>query len=172
MFVSTASYREKTLMLKSWLLISTILLSQIPNTNPDFIQLKSQLESYGFQVNIAIPPDSNLPNQQVGLRRKIRKPYGLFNPQSKSIWINPIVFELGNSNATLIHETVHATQYCVGNGDLQTIGLDIEPIQQAKPFFKRYVDTHSQAIEQEAYTVQTQPDSYELARSLLEQYCQ
>jgi len=72
----------------------------------------------------------------------------------------------------LIHETVHAIQYCVGNGNLQTIGLDIEPIPQAQPFFKRYVDTHSQAIEQEAYTVQTQPNSYELARSLLEQHCQ
>jgi len=159
-------------MFTSLLLSSTILVSQLPNPDPDFKQLQSQLESYGFQVNIAIPPDSNLPNQQVGLRRRIRKPYGLFNPQTKSIWINPIVFELGNSNATLIHETVHAIQYCVGNGNLQTIGLDIEPIPQAQPFFKRYVDTHSQAIEQEAYTVQTQPNSYELARSLLEQHCQ
>ena len=159
-------------MLTSLLLSSTILVSQAPNADPDFIQLKSQLESYGFQVNIAIPPDSNLPNQQIGLRRRVRKPYGLFNPQNKSIWINPIVFELGNSNATLIHETVHATQYCVGNGSLQTIGLGIEPIPQAQPFFKRYVDTHSQAIEQEAYTVQTQPNSYELVRSLLEQHCQ
>lgn len=159
-------------MLTSLLLSSTILVAQLPNADPDFRQLKSQLESYGFQVNIAIPPDSNLPNQQVGLRRRVRKPYGLFNSKSKSIWINPIVFELGNSNATLIHESVHATQYCVGNGNLQTIGLDIEPIPQALPFFKRYVDTHSQAIEQEAYTVQTQPNSYELAKSLLEQHCQ
>lgn len=159
-------------MLTSLLFSSTILISQLPNADPDFRQLKSQLESYGFQVNIAIPPDSNLPNQQIGLRRTIRKPYGLFNPQSKSIWINPIVFELGNSNATLIHETVHATQYCVGNGNLQTIGLGIEPIPQALPFYKRYVDTHSQAIEQEAYTVQTQPNSYELVSSLLEQHCQ
>ncbi len=159
-------------MLTSLLLSSTILVSQAPNADSDFRQLKSQLESYGFQVNIAIPPDSNLPNQQIGLRRRVRKPYGLFNSQNKSIWINPIVFELGNSNATLIHETVHATQYCVGNGNLQTIGLDIEPIPQALPFFKRYVDTHSQAIEQEAYTVQTQPNSYELVRSLLEKHCQ
>ncbi|MEM8672282.1 MAG: hypothetical protein AAGF83_00200 [Cyanobacteria bacterium P01_G01_bin.67] len=159
-------------MLKSLLFGSTILLSQLPNADPDFMQLKSQLESYGFKVNIAIPPDSNLPNQQIGLRRTIRKPYGLFNPQSKSIWINPIVFELGNSKATLIHETVHATQYCVGKGSLQTIGLDIEPIPQAQPFFKRYVNTQSQALEQEAYTVQTQPNSYELVRSLLEQHCQ
>ncbi len=159
-------------MLTSLLLSSTILVSQAPNADSDFRQLKSQLESYGFQVNIAIPPDSNLPNQQIGLRRRVRKPYGLFNSQNKSIWINPIVFELGNSNATLIHETVHATQYCVGNGNLKTIGLDIEPIPQALPFFKRYVDTHSQAIEQEAYTVQTQPNSYELVRSLLEKHCQ
>ncbi|MEM8719886.1 MAG: hypothetical protein AAGE84_11320 [Cyanobacteria bacterium P01_G01_bin.39] len=159
-------------MLTSLLLGSTLLLSQLPQADADFKQLQSQLESYGFQVKIAIPPDSNLPNQQVGLRRSIRKPYGLFSSRSKSIWINPIVFELGNSNATLIHEAVHATQYCVGNGSLQTIGLDVEPIPQAQPFFKRYVDTHSQAIEQEAYTVQTQPNSYELVRSLLDKHCQ
>lgn len=158
-------------MLTSLLLGSAIVVSQLPHTDPEFTQLKNQLESYGFQVNIAIPPDSNLPNQQVGLRRSIRKPYGLFVSQNKSIWINPIVFDLGNSNATLIHEAVHATQYCVGNGNLQTIGLDLEPIPQALPFFKRYVDTHSQAIEQEAYTVQTQPNSYELVRSLLAQHC-
>jgi len=53
-------------MFTSLLLSSTILVSQLPNPDPDFKQLQSQLESYGFQVNIAIPPDSNLPNQQVG----------------------------------------------------------------------------------------------------------
>ena len=159
-------------MLKSLLLSSIILVSQLPNSDSDFIQLKSQLESYGFRVNISIPPDFNLPNQQTALKRRRRKPFGLLNVQSKSIWINPVVFELGNSKAVLIHEAVHAAQYCVGNGNIQTIGLDIEPIRQAQPFFKRYMDTHHQTVEKEAYAVQTQPNSYELVRSLLDQYCQ
>ena len=158
-------------MLKSLLLSSIILVSQLPNPDSDFIELKSQLESYGFQVNISIPPDFNLPNQQTGLKRRRRKPFGVLNAQSKSIWINPVVFELGNSNAVLIHEAVHAAQYCVGNGNVQIIGLDIEPIRQAQPFFKRYMDIHHQTVEKEAYAVQTQPNSYELARSLLDQHC-
>ncbi|HEY9768334.1 MAG TPA: hypothetical protein V6C71_07465 [Coleofasciculaceae cyanobacterium] len=160
-------------MFESLLLSSTILISQLSNADSDFIQLKTQLENSGFKVNIAIPPDFNLANQQIDFqRRSVRKPYGVLNAKSKSIWINPIVFELGISNAVLIHETVHAAQYCAGNGNIQTLGLDIEPIRQAQPFFKRYVDTYSQAVEKEAYAVQTQPNSYELAQSLLEKHCQ
>ena len=159
-------------MFASLLIGSTIFLSQLSNAEPDFIQLKERLEDKGFQVNIAIPPDFNLPQRQTGFRRRVRKPYGVLNAKSKSIWINPIVFELGNSRAVLIHETVHAAQYCAGNGNIQTIGIDVEPIQQARPWFKRYVNIHSQAVEKEAYAVQTQANSYELAQSLLEQHCQ
>lgn len=159
-------------MLTSLLLGLMISSSQLA-ADADFTRLKTQLESYGFEVKIAIPPDFQLPNQQTDfMRRRVRKPYGVISAKSKSIWINPIVFELGNSNAVLIHEAVHAAQYCAGNGSIQTIGLDIEPIQQARPFFKRYVNVHSQAVEKEAYAVQTQPNSYELVKSLLEQHCQ
>lgn len=152
------------------LVSSVIFVTQSLNAEPEFTQLKTQLESYGFQVNIAIPPNFNLP-KQVDLRRSVNKPYGMLQSKSKSIWINPIVFELGISKATLIHETVHAAQYCAGNGMLQAINLELEPIPQALPFFKRYVDTQRQNLEREAYTVQSQPNSYELARSLLEQHC-
>ncbi|MEN9565741.1 MAG: hypothetical protein RLZZ69_937 [Cyanobacteriota bacterium] len=158
-------------MFKSLLVSSVMLISQLPNADPKFIQLKTQLESYGFQVNIAIPPDLTVPKQQDGLRR-IRKPYGMLHPMSKSIWINPIAFELGFSQATLIHETVHAAQYCAGNGNIKPIKLNLKPISQARPFFKRYVDTQRQDLEKEAYTVQSQPNSYELARFLLDRHCQ
>ena len=152
-------------------LLLTMAIAQ-SNPNPEFIELKTQLENYGFQVNIDIPPNFNLPDQKIDvLRRRVNKPYGVFSAKSKSIWINPIVFELGNSNAVLIHEAVHAAQYCAGNGNIQTIGIDLEPIQQARPFYKRYVNVHSQAVEKEAYTVQSQPNSYELVQTLLEQHC-
>lgn len=155
------------------LLLGFIISSDRPSADANFTRLKTQLESYGFQVKIEIPPDFQLPNQQTDfLRRRVRKPYGVMSAKNKSIWINPIVFELGNSNAVLVHEAVHAAQYCAGNGSIQTIGLDIEPIQQAQPFYKRYVNVHSQAVEKEAYAVQTQPNSYELVKSLLNQHCQ
>lgn len=159
-------------MLKSLLISSLLLISQSSSAEPEFMQLKKQLESYGFQVKIAIPPDFDLPKQQDGLRGSVSKPYGLLHSQSKLIWINPIVFELGISKATLIHETVHAAQYCAGNGNIKAIALDLEPIPQALPYFKRYVDTQRQDLEREAYTVQSQPNSYKLARSLLDQHCQ
>ena len=159
-------------MFKSLLVSSLILISQLPTEDPEFVQLKTQLESYGFQVNIAIPPEFNLPKQQAGMRRIARKPYGALHSKSKSIWINPIVFDLGIGRATLIHETVHAAQYCAGNGNIKAIGLDLEPIPQALPFFKRYVNTQRQDLEREAYTVQTQANSYELAISLLDRHCQ
>ena len=161
-------------MLKSLLLSSVILIAQSPtlNFNPEFVQLKNQLESYGFKVNIALPPDFNLASQKPDFnRRRVRKPYGVLNATSKSIWINPIVLELGISNAVLIHEAVHVAQFCAGKGTVKTLGLDIEPIKQAQPFFKRYIDTYSQAIEREAYAVQTQPNSLELASSLLAENC-
>ncbi len=159
-------------MLESILLSSTILIAQLPKPDHQFTQLKTQLESYGFKVNLAIPPSFRLPNQQIDFqRRQLRKPYGVLNAANKSIWINPIVFDLGISNPVLIHEATHAAQFCAGNGNIQPIGLDIEPIKQAQPFFKRYVDTYSQAVEKEAYAVQTQSNGFDLVTSLLNQHC-
>ena len=158
-------------MLK-YLLPSSILISQLLSPNANFDKLKNKLQESGFEVNIAIPPDVRLPKQPPDFqRRRLRKPYGLLNTDNRSIWINPIVFELGIDRSVLIHETVHAAQFCRGNGSLQALELDIEPIKQARPFFKRYTDPHSQTLEKEAYTVQTQNNSYELAISLLDKYC-
>jgi hypothetical protein len=158
-------------MFKSLLVGSIVFITQLPNTEPEFMDLKKQLESYGFQVKIAIPPELSWSRQEGDLKPKFSRPYGLLHSQSKSIWINPITFELGISKAVLIHETIHAAQYCAGNGNIQAINLDLEPIPQALPYFKRYVDTQRQDLEREAYTVQSQPNSYELARSLLNQHC-
>ena len=79
---------------------------------------------------------------------------------------------MGISNPVLIHEAAHAAQYCFGNGKVQPIELDIEPIQQAQPFFNRYANVHSRTVEKEAYAVQTQSNSFELATSLLDEHCQ
>lgn len=159
-------------MFEFLLLSSAIFTTQSPQPDAEFVQLRTKLESYRFQVNIAIPPEFKLPNQQIDFqRRRVRKSYGVLNSTSQSIWINPIVFELGISQPVLIHEAVHAAQFCAGKGKIKPLGLEIEPIRQALPFFKRYVDTHSQAVEKEAYAVQTQRNSFDLAISLLDQHC-
>ncbi|BBD65427.1 hypothetical protein NIES4072_08980 [Nostoc commune NIES-4072] len=144
-------------MSKTFILNSLLLLSQIPNPEVKFLDLKNKLEKKGFQVIIALPPK--------------RGAYGLLREADKKIWINPVVFELGIGTQTLIHETVHAAQVCAGKGKIKTLGLDIQPINYARPFFKRYTDMKRQDLEREAYAVQTQPNSFELAVSLLQQHC-
>ncbi len=126
--------------------------------NEQFNQLKQELEKAGFEVIIALPPK--------------RGAYGLLQVSTKKIWINPVVFELNIALPTLIHESVHASQVCAGNGEITLLGLTLEPISQARPFFQGYTDSHRRDLEREAYTVQTQPNSFELALSLLREHCQ
>jgi hypothetical protein len=144
-------------MIDSLILSSLLLLSQVPTAEKQFLDLKNRLEKYGFQVIIALPP--------------IRGAYGLLESKSKKIWINPVVFDLQISTQTLIHESVHAAQVCAGQGKIKPLNLNIEPINYARQFFLRYGDIHRQDLEREAYAVQTQPNSFELAVSLLKKHC-
>ena len=144
-------------MIETLLLNSFLLLSQVHAPDPQFTDLKNKLQKFGFQVIIQLPPK--------------RGAYGLLQPNTKKIWINPVVFELNIGTKTLIHEAVHAAQVCAGKGKIKTLGLNIQPINYARPFFMRYSDIHRQDLEREAYAVQTQPNSFKLAISLLEEYC-
>ncbi|MHC5596133.1 MAG: hypothetical protein ACYTXC_09285 [Nostoc sp.] len=144
-------------MIETFLLNSLLLLSQVSTPDRKFIYLKSKLEKFGFQVIIELPPR--------------RGAYGLLQEANKKIWINPVVFELNIGTQTLIHEAVHAAQVCAGKGKIKTLGLNIQPINYARPFFMRYNDFHRQDLEREAYAVQTQPNSFDLAVSLLQQHC-
>ena len=129
--------------------------------NSEFNRLQQILINHGFTVKQEIPPKTN----NLGLR-----PYGLMNSQTKTIWINPVVFELGNAQAVLIHEAVHAAQTCAGGGRVALLNLDLEPPQFTRPYFMRY-HSYRREIEAQAYTVQVQPDSLAIAIKLLEQYC-
>ena len=134
------------------------IIAQNSEKTEQFNQLKQELETAGFEVILALPP--------------IRGAYGLLEVNTKKIWINPVTFDLNIALPTLIHESVHASQVCAGNGEIQVLGLTLKPINQARPFFQGYTDTHRRDLEREAYTVQTQPNSFELALSLLRQHCQ
>ncbi|MDZ8240993.1 MAG: hypothetical protein RMZ69_28185 [Nostoc sp. ChiQUE01a] len=144
-------------MIETVLLNSLLLLSQVGTPDKRFLDLKNQLEKFGFQVIIQLPPK--------------RGAYGLLQESRKKIWINPVVFDLKIGTQTIIHEAVHAAQVCAGKGKIKTLGLNIQPINYARPFFMQYADVHRQDLEREAYAVQTQPNSFELAISLLQQHC-
>ncbi|MDZ8082379.1 MAG: hypothetical protein RMX35_25365 [Nostoc sp. DcaGUA01] len=144
-------------MIETVLLNSLLLLFQLATPDKRFLDLKNQLEKFGFQVIIQLPPK--------------RGAYGLLQEDHKKIWINPVVFDLQIGTQTIIHEAVHAAQVCAGKGKIKTLGLNIQPINYARPFFMQYADVHRQDLEREAYAVQTQPNSFELAISLLQQHC-
>ncbi|MGB5593471.1 MAG: hypothetical protein WBM32_16280 [Crocosphaera sp.] len=135
-----------------------IIITQNIQKSPKFAILENNLKKAGFEVILALPPK--------------RGAYGLLQVSTKKIWINPVVFELNIALPTLIHESVHASQVCAGNGEIKALGLDLMPMNQARPFFERYPDIHRKDLEREAYTVQTQPNSFDLALSLLKKYCQ
>lgn len=137
--------------------LNSLLISQSPTVNQQFRSLENRLEKAGFQVIIKLPPR--------------RGAYGLLEQSSQTIWINPIVFELQIATQTLIHEAVHAAQVCKGKGKITALGLDIQPINYARPFFSHYRNAYRQDLEREAYAVQTQPNRFELAMSLVQQHC-
>ena len=138
-------------------ILLSVLLTQSPPVERQFLDLKNRLEKADFQVIIKLPPR--------------RGAYGLLEETSKRIWINPVVFELQIATQTLIHEAVHAAQVCKGKGKIRVLGLDIQPINYARPFFMHYTSVHKQDLEREAYAVQTQHNNFELAVSLLQKYC-
>jgi hypothetical protein len=159
-------------MLK-FLLLSSLFVAQsstVPEIPEEFLSLKNKLEKYGFSVIINLPPQ-NIHKQKAGFHSSQRA-YGLLESASKKIWINPVVFELGIGTPTLIHESVHAAQVCSGNGQIKTLGVNVKPIDESRPFFLRYSDIQRQDLEKEAYAIQTQSNSFELVTSLLEKNCQ
>ena len=145
-------------MLKNIILLSFFLAqSQFVPDNREFLQLQEKLESYGFVVIIESPPR--------------RRTYGLLQVKTKTIWIEPLVFELGIELPTLIHEATHAAQVCAGNGEITTLNLDFSPPNIARPFFMRYNHGFRRHLEAEAYAIQTHPDGLELVISLLNKHC-
>ena len=126
-----------------------------------FSSLQTALTNHDFTVKLEIPPYQN----QYGIR-----PYGLLEGKTKTIWINPVVFDLGNARPTLIHEATHAAQLCKGKGEFDLLNLELEPPKMTHPYFMRY-HNYRREIEAEAYTVQVQPNSLNLATKLLEKHC-
>ena len=150
-------FNQRFLLSSTQLFASTIVLIAQITPQDQFNQLQQLLESYDFTVKIEPPPR--------------RSAYGLLQTKTKTIWINPIVFDLEVALPTLIHEATHAAQLCAGNGEIFPLNLSISPPNLARPFFTRYDDGFRRHLEAEAYAVQAHPEGYDMIIGLLNQYC-
>lgn len=123
---------------------------------PDFERLLHVLEQANFVVKLELPPK--------------RGNYGLFEIETRTIWINPVVFELGIAQHTLVHEAVHAAQLCGSHGEIGPLALGLEPPLVVQPYFMRYSGIR-RLIEAEAYTVQALENSVDYVIELLNTHC-
>ena len=87
-------------------------LSRLPATLQPLVQ---GLQSKGFTIRIALPP--------------VQRSYGLFQSQSKTLWLSPLTFPLGIARQTFLHEAIHAVQSCP-TGRLTPIGwrVNVSPV--------------------------------------------
>ena len=118
------------------LLLSLVAPSILPDLDPTFLRLAEVLERSGFTVILDLPP-------QWGT-------YGLLDLPKRSIWINPVVFDLEIARPTLVHEAVHAAQLCYSEGlaqgsaqqngsissidALKPLGLGLTPSPLVRPY--------------------------------------
>lgn len=134
---------------------------------PNLIELVETLERSGFPVLWEQPP-------QWGA-------YGLLEVEKRSIWIHPVVFELGIAQPTVVHEAVHAAQFCAAESlddappqsimDLSPLGLGLTPSPLVRPYILRYSDSKRRQLELEAYALQAEENGVDRAIVLLESYC-
>ncbi len=121
-----------------------------------FIRLQQTLEEDGFEILFQRPPKRNT--------------YGMLEIQTRKIWINPVVFDLGNAEATLVHEAVHAAQLCASGQPLRSLGLSISSDKRLRRYYLRYQGAR-RPIEAEAYSIQVHPQKVSQAISLLQKHC-
>ena len=124
---------------------------------PDFERLQLALEQANFLVKLELPPK--------------RGSYGLLELDTRTVWVNPVVFELGIAQHTLVHEAVHAAQLCGSYDELSPLALGLEPPLIVQPYFMRYSGIR-RLVEAEAYTVQALDNSVNYVIELLDAHCQ
>lgn len=155
----------------TWLLSVLVALAPAeltdPGSDPQTLQLVESLERSGFPIQWEQPP--------------VWGTYGLLDVQTRSIWINPVVFELGIAQPTIVHEAVHAAQFCAAEvqdapspqsiEDLSPLGLGITPSPLVRPYILQYTDSKRRQLELEAYALQAEADRVDRAIDLLQRHC-
>ncbi len=126
----------------------------------DLQPLVRDLQARGFRVRIALPP--------------VRQAYGLFQSQSRTLWLSPLSFELGIARPTFLHEAVHAVQSCP-TGSLTPIGwhftLPAVVEQEISGILTSRYHNNNRILEQEAFGLQGQPDAVPRLHQALQQRC-
>ena len=142
------------------LLVLLAVLLPAPAIASDLTALQQTLWSHGFQIEVRQPPGGA---------------YGRFIPSRKLLEISPLVRDLGITRPVLLHEAVHAAQSCP-DGQLTLLKLDrlSSPVVESRIRYllnNHYSQEH-QALEQEAFRLQSQPDAEALIIAALERRCQ
>ncbi|MGB3789203.1 MAG: hypothetical protein WA949_14425 [Phormidesmis sp.] len=148
-----------SILLFLWLLVPRIATAQTPlsSESAEFNSLRQSLESHNFTVVLDLPPQTGT--------------YGLLHVPTRTVWINPVVFDLGIAIPSLVHEAVHAAQLCNSSADtLSALSLGLELYAPASRLYMRYSGTR-RTLEAEAYTIQARPDRVEYVTQLLADRC-
>ena len=126
----------------------------------DLNPLIQALQSKGFSVRIALPP--------------VRGSYGLFQAQSKTLWISPLTIPLGIARQTVLHEAVHAVQSCP-SGRLTPLGwsAQLNPVveREISGILLRSYHHGDRALEREAFMLQGQRDAVPKLVKAIQQRC-
>ena len=125
----------------------------------DLNALQQTLFRYGFQIEARQPPGGA---------------YGRFIPGQRLLEISPLVGDLGITRPVLLHEAVHAAQSCP-DGQLTLLNLKrrSSPVVESRIRYlltNHYSQKH-QALEQEAFRLQSQPDAEALIIAALKRRC-
>ena len=125
----------------------------------DLNALQQTLLRYGFQIEARQPPGGA---------------YGRFIPGQRLLEISPLVGDLGITRPVLLHEAVHAAQSCP-DGQLTLLNLKrrSSPVVESRIRYlltNHYSQEH-QALEQEAFRLQSQPDAEALIIAALKRRC-
>lgn len=125
----------------------------------DVQPLVKALQSHGFRVQVALPPQPGA--------------YGQFEPRSRTLWVSPLSLELGIGRQTFLHEAVHAVQSCP-SGVVSPIGWSL-PLDPAVERGINMVLYHgyptNMAVEREAFALQGQSDAVPLLLEALRRRC-
>ena len=132
-------------------------LSRLPATLQPLVQ---GLQSKGFTIRIALPP--------------VQRSYGLFQSQSKTLWLSPLTFPLGIARQTFLHEAIHAVQSCP-TGRLTPIGwrVNVSPVVEREIggiLMQRYHHSN-RVLEREAFFMQGQHDAVAQVIAALHERC-
>ena len=130
-----------------------------PAIAADLTALQQTLLSHGFKIEVRHPPGGA---------------YGRFISSRKLLEISPLVRDLGITRPVLLHEAVHAAQSCP-DGQLTLLKLDRQSSPVVESRIRYLLNNHysqeHQALEQEAFRLQSQPDAEALIIAALERRC-